>query len=80
MKGVDSVVTPGDRYGRWTVIKELVSKTKHRRVLCQCRCGTKRAVLLQNLTGGRTRSCGCTNKATLRASKARYRHLVRIPK
>lgn len=52
-------VNPGDVFGRWTVIQEVESPTKHRRMLCRCSCGTERIVVLQSLRAGETKSCGC---------------------
>lgn len=56
----------GDKYGRWSVVKEvpaekkLGSKTRGEKVfLCVCACGTKRQVLSYNLRKGKTKSCGC---------------------
>lgn len=50
---------PKRKYGDWTVLYEVQSATRHRRVLCRCRCGVERVVLLQNLNLGITKSCGC---------------------
>ena len=56
-------VTPGETYGRWTVIGEMasirLSGTTYRQVLCRCTCGTTRAVRLSGLTSGHSTSCGC---------------------
>lgn len=61
--GVKEQVTKGDRFGRWTVIKEVeslqTSSRKIRRILCKCDCGTEKIVRYDNLVNGISRSCGC---------------------
>jgi hypothetical protein len=61
-----------EKWGRWTVIREVKAKKyfykktkKHivkRRMECLCECGTKRIVSLEQLTRGKSRSCGCFQK------------------
>lgn len=68
-------VKPGDVYNKWTVIQEVTSKTKHRRVLCKCECGTQRVVLLQSLRAHDTKSCGCSSAGSREAVKKRYKAL-----
>lgn len=55
-----AIVTPGDIYGRWTVVKE-VDRDKHKRrmILCRCECGNEKVVPLTNLRYGESGSCGC---------------------
>lgn len=50
-------ITPGDRFGLWTVISRLDGGTS--RYLCACKCGTKMEVRGSRLYCGRTYSCGC---------------------
>lgn len=59
-------VSPGDRFGYWTVLrsfKETVKKglihRPRRMVEVQCVCGTKRVRTLYAVHGGYTKSCGC---------------------
>lgn len=60
----------GQRFGKWTVLEEAPKKDGRTTWLCQCDCGTKRAVIEKSLTSGRSQSCGCsrggTNKLDLR--------------
>lgn len=54
----------GMRYGRLVVLRETgpyVSESgrTRRRWLCQCDCGNEVTVIGDNLTGGKTLSCGC---------------------
>lgn len=47
-------------FDRWTVIKE-AGRNDRREVLwlCECKCGNSRTLTTFQLTGGRSRSCGC---------------------
>jgi hypothetical protein len=61
--------SPGQRFGRWTIL----DPSDREAVLCRCDCGTERAVKAYNLfnkTKG-SRSCGC-----LRREKAREQFLT----
>ena len=51
-------VTIGQRYGRWTILEDLGGK-QYRKLLCQCDCGTQRAVRLSHLRNCSSYSCGC---------------------
>ena len=63
-------VRAGDRYGRYTIIHEAKSRTRHRVFLCECDCGTRRVVRLWILTSGQAKSCGCWKREEL-AGRAR---------
>ena len=58
----------GEKYGRLTIIGEAEpyiysNGGKARRVLCQCDCGSDPVeILLKDLRGGKTISCGCYKK------------------
>lgn len=72
-KGSPTPAAPGTTFGFWRVVKEVVSGSKHRRVLCKCVCGKSRIVLLQNLSLGRSTSCGCqANPGVVAMTKKRY--------
>lgn len=60
--------TPGDIFGRWTVLDERVGG----RVLCRCACGIERFVLPGNLVQGVSKSCGCLKRQV--ASDLRRSH------
>ena len=49
----------GQRFGYWTVIKEVQKKGKHRAYLCRCECGKERIVVGASLKNGHSKSCGC---------------------
>lgn len=60
-------VEVGKRFGRLTTLERVddaVSANGRRRSrwLCQCDCGNKKIVFAENLTGGKTESCGCLQK------------------
>lgn len=54
-------VRPGDRFGRWTVLREGDRQGSQRRraFWCECECGQVGLIVLHALTGGSSASCGC---------------------
>src|SRR5689334_19671478 len=52
----------GQRYGRWTVLKELPRHNEHRMVKCRCACGKTKTLGLQSIREGRSESCGCLQR------------------
>lgn len=64
-------VSPGDRYGRSTIIREAGRRNRtrarpegYRAVEARCDCGTVYVVLLSSLRRGNTQSCGCLKRET----------------
>lgn len=57
-------VKRGDKYNRWSVIREADQKWSHRMFLCKCSCGTSKTVTLASLRSGISKSCGCLLKET----------------
>lgn len=51
----------GRKFGRLKVIEFSHSKNRRSYWLCLCSCGNKKAIRSDQLTGGRTKSCGCLN-------------------
>lgn len=49
----------GTKFGRWTVLSFLYKKGSNSYWLCRCSCGAIRPVQINNLTSGKTKSCGC---------------------
>ncbi len=47
------------KFSRWSILREVEKRGYRRVMLCRCDCGTEKEVLYQNLTGGKSRSCGC---------------------
>jgi len=55
-------IVDGTRFGKLVVVNEGTASLHHqRRFWCQCDCGTLKLVLLQSLTKGLSRSCGCSH-------------------
>lgn len=49
----------GTKYGRLTVISEAPKQSSKRCYTCECECGNITTVMVQNLSQGKTTSCGC---------------------
>lgn len=57
------------RYGRLLVIKHAGKDRRNKHLwLCQCDCGNKKVVVADNLSSGKSKSCGCL-KAEFLAKK-----------
>lgn len=54
-------INPGDKFGRWTVIKEVATRKGGRYFLCECSCEKKeiKEVRMASLRNGMSQSCGC---------------------
>ena len=65
----------GDRFNRWTVIEEAEKTAGKRMMSCECECGWKARVRVQDLVQGRSRSCGC-----LRDEEQKAQRKGKIPK
>lgn len=66
------VINQGDRFGRWTVVREVDRIKGHRHVLCKCDCGTEKIVNIGSLVNGSSTSCGCFQKECI--TKRNYKH------
>ena len=53
-------VSPGDVFGRLTVVDEVLGKRRTMR--CRCECGGEKITTLDSLTSGKTLSCGCIQR------------------
>lgn len=61
-------ISPGDKFGRLTVLKEAPRRHPwHRRWECLCECGAVCDLGISQLTTGHTRSCGCLRNEALKA-------------
>lgn len=73
----------GKVFGKLTVIECLTEKPRqHDYVLCRCGCGTVKEVKAQNLTQGKSKSCGCVNRldageAAINGCMAGYKNSAR---
>jgi len=52
-------IRSGMKFGRYTVIKEVLKKHKTRRFLCRCDCGNENKIYIHSLRNGDSKSCGC---------------------
>ena len=52
-------ISTGRRFGRWVVRGRATRIGRHTRWLCECDCGTLRAVRTEHLLDGKSRSCRC---------------------
>lgn len=65
----------GERFGRLTVIRKTgKANNGHTMYRVRCDCGTEKIVIGDNLTHGKTSSCGCLRKemCSSRAGEANY--------
>lgn len=58
--------TIGERFGLLVVKDEHRNEKGYPICLCQCDCGNEKEVHKSNLTGGRTKSCGCLEEKNRR--------------
>lgn len=61
-------IQPGERYGRLTIVNELLTVNKRRFFKCSCDCGNMIEIHLERLRIGNTKSCGCLRRETTSAS------------
>ncbi len=55
-------INPGDKFGRLTIIREDLSRIKHRYVECRCDCGKVKTTSFYPIKLGIVVSCGCYHK------------------
>ena len=82
-----TIITPGQRYGRLVVVKEVEqyippSGNPARQVLCKCDCGKETIIRLIRLTNGTTTSCGCLQSESVKTLSKKYeeRTGLKLPK
>lgn len=54
----------GQNFSYWLVIERAEDQTNKTSWLCRCKCGTERVVRGQQLTSGKSTSCGCAHGAS----------------
>lgn len=57
--------TTGQRFGHLTVLKELGNG----KIFCRCDCGNEKVFNKQNVTSGKSTSCGCARKDRIKSRK-----------
>lgn len=65
-------VKQGDKYGRWTVVREEKPINGDRAIRVKCVCGNEKIVRLKSLVNGQSTSCGCYRKEYI--SQRNYKH------
>lgn len=60
-KQSESNIVPGMKFGCWTTLEPV----GNRKWLCECECGTRKAVYSSNLISGKSKSCGCLRRKVL---------------
>jgi len=64
----------GLKYGRLTVIKHSGKDKRNKHLwLCKCKCGNEKIVVSDNLSSGKSNSCGCLKKEFLANSGFQFR-------
>ena len=64
----------GLKYGRLTVIKYSGRDKRNKHLwLCKCECGNEKVVVSDNLSSGKSNSCGCLKKEFLYNSGFQFR-------
>ncbi len=63
-------ITPGEIFGKLTVIGMAPTDGDGQRVTCLCECGKQKVMRLGNLVSGTSRSCGCGQGKKARNPKA----------
>lgn len=68
-------------FGKYTVVKQAVSKNWKRRWVCKCSCGKLRTIATEHLTSGKRTGCNTCNNGNLkRPFEGRYAMLCAMAK
>ena len=62
----------GQKFGRLTVLSRAENKNGRTMFNCVCECGNKKAIWIESLKNGSTKSCGCLSREIVTARN--YRH------
>jgi len=65
-------IKPGERFGRFTIIREISKRNGRRYFWCKCDCGAEKAVRLYSLTSGKIISCGCYNREVSKLANSKH--------
>jgi hypothetical protein len=52
-------IKQGEKYNRWTILKEIEPVNNRRYFECRCDCGNVKSVRLGLIRNGQSKSCGC---------------------
>lgn len=73
------MINIGDSFGKWTVLKrDEETKSKIKRYICRCECGTIKSVRSSSLKDGTSKSCGCAYNPPKNLDGERFGKLVVI--
>lgn len=61
----------GQKFARWTVLKEVKERNGERYYLCRCDCGTEKEVRRNSLVTGNSKSCGCLRKERMKETQSK---------
>ena len=67
--GRRTIIAPGERYGKLTVVRKAVNEKPGRWVYAECECGNSGEYMMARLRSGHTKSCGCARAVS-------YTHLT----
>lgn len=62
MKQRKVMVTPGQKFHRWTVVLANIRVGREIHHRCRCDCGNEKTVLSRNVEKGKSKSCGCLSR------------------
>jgi hypothetical protein len=66
-----SIIVPGMRFGRLTVLEAGRDKTNRKIIVCACDCGAETTAKLSHLLRGEKRACGCLRRERMAAMRRR---------
>lgn len=78
MRAQRTVISPGQKYGRLTVISCAGLYKRYNWWKCRCDCGKEKTVRSSRLVGGTTTSCGCYRTEINRATGKKVGGLNKI--
>lgn len=81
MRGKPTTLTPGQRFGRLTVLEidPEIRADSQRRWLCQCECGQATSQPASVLTSGRVLSCGCQRRQWVKTRNTTHGLSRKVP-
>lgn len=70
------------KYNKLTILSIVKNDSEmwKTKVLCKCDCGNEKVITLSNITNGRTKSCGCIQKASKKKQKTHGKSKTRLYK
>jgi len=72
LRRVKLIDLTGKTFGRWTVLSIAPKKSRARKYLCRCACGSEKLVTGSTLSNGTSQSCGCLQLEITKQSNTRH--------